>query len=179
MVLRRWTAADLAPFAALNADPVVMEFFPAPLTLDQTKLFIAGAEAHFEREGFGLWATELIETGEMIGFVGFSIPRFEAAFTPCVEIGWRLAHKFWGQGYAPEGALEVLNQAFTRLDLDEIVSFTSILNLNSMRVMDKIGMKRDVAEDFEHPRVDEGHRLRRHVLYRLNKSQFLAANEKV
>lgn len=173
LLLRRWTAADIAPFAALNADPVVMERFPATLTLDQTKSFVAAAEAHFEREGFGLWVAELIATGEMIGFIGLSIPRFEAHFTPCVEIGWRLAHKYWGRGYAPEGASAVLNDAFTRLNLEEVVSFTSTLNSNSIRVMEKIGMKRDPSEDFDHPRVEEGHHLRRHVLYRINSSDFL------
>lgn len=165
--MRRWTAQDIIPFAALNADPKVMECFPAPLTLDQTKSFVAAAEAHFDREGFGLWATELIDTGEMIGFIGLSIPTFQAHFTPCVEIGWRLAHNFWGRGYAPEGAKEVLSDAFTRLKLAQIVSFTSILNTNSIRVMEKIGMTRDPSEDFDHPRVEEGHRLRRHVLYRI------------
>ncbi len=173
LLLRRWTAADVAPFAALNADPVVMERFPSTLTLDQTKSFVAAAEAHFESEGFGLWAAELIATGDMIGFIGLSIPRFEAHFTPCVEIGWRLAHKYWGQGYAPEGAYEVLNDAFTRLNLKQVVSFTSTLNSNSIRVMEKIGMKRDPSEDFDHPRLEEGHHLRRHVLYRINSSDFL------
>lgn len=177
LILRRWTANDIAPFAALNADPVVMERFPSTLTLDQTKSFVAAAEAHFEREGFGLWAAELIETGEMIGFVGLSIPKFEAHFTPCVEIGWRLAHKHWGQGFAPEGAHEVLNDGFTRLKLEQIVSFTSTLNSNSIRVMEKIGMKRDPSEDFDHPRVEEGHHLRRHVLYRIKSSDFLRTRQ--
>jgi RimJ/RimL family protein N-acetyltransferase len=175
LILRRWMAKDIEPFAAINADPEVMRHFPSTLTLDQTKSFVAAVEAHFENEGFGLWATDLVETGEMIGFVGLSIPRFEAHFTPCVEIGWRLAHKHWGCGYAPEAAHEVLNDAFNRLKLEEIVSLTATVNSNSMRVMEKIGMKRDPADDFDHPRLDEGHHLRRHVLYRINASDFATA----
>lgn len=176
LILRRWTAADLEPLAALNADPEVMRHFPSTLTIDQSKSFIAAVEAHFDREGFGLWATELAETGEMIGFVGLSKPRFFAPFTPCVEIGWRLAKKYWGRGYAPEGALEVLKDAFGNLNLDEVVSFTATTNSNSIRVMEKIAMKRNPAEDFDHPSLEAGHRLRRHVLYRLGKQDWDSRN---
>lgn len=175
--LRRWCARDVEPFAALNADPNVMRHFPAPLTLDQTKNFIAAVEAHFEFEDFGLFATELKETGEMIGFVGLSIPRFRAHFMPCVEIGWRLAHKHWGNGYAPEAAEEVLRDAFERVKLENLVSFTATSNTNSMRVMEKIGMVRDPAEDFEHPSLEEDHPLRRHVLYRLSREQWLSRKQ--
>lgn len=165
--LRRWKASDVEPFAALNADPIVMKNFPSPLSLDQTKSFIGAVEAHFEFENFGLWATELKDGGDFIGFVGLSIPRFSAPFMPCVEIGWRLAHKYWGQGYAPEAAREVLRDGFERVKLLEIVSFTATSNVNSMRVMEKIGMKHNPAEDFDHPNVADGHHLKRHVLYRL------------
>jgi len=172
LLLRRWNAGDVEAFAALNADPAVMKNFPRMLNLDETKGFIASAEAHFEREGFGLWATELKENGDFIGFIGISIPRFNAPFMPCVEIGWRLAHKYWGYGYAPEGAIEVLNDAFGRLKLRHIVSFTATVNSNSIRVMQKIGMTRDPEEDFDHPNLPDGHRLQRHVLYRLNASEW-------
>lgn len=170
--LRRWKAADVKPFAALNACPNVMRHFPAPLTLDQTKEFIAAAEAHFSRENFGLWATERKDTGEFIGFVGLSIPRFSAPFMPCVEIGWRLAHKHWGQGFAPEAAIEVLRDGFERVKLLEIVSFTATPNVNSMRVMQKIGMRHSASEDFDHPRVADDSPLKRHVLYRLTKDEW-------
>jgi RimJ/RimL family protein N-acetyltransferase len=170
--LRRWTSNDLEPFAALNADPEVMRHFPATLSLDQTKSFIAAVEAHFEREDFGLWATDLKETGEMIGFVGLSIPRFAADFMPCVEIGWRLSKKHWGFGYAPEAAREVLRYGFEHVKLDDVVSFTATTNLKSIRVMEKIGMRRDPAEDFDHPNLEAGHRLRRHVLYRLSREDW-------
>ena len=165
--MRRWRSSDIEPFAELNADPEVMRYFLAPLSLDQTKSFVASVEAHFEREGFGLWALELLDGGGFIGFAGLSIPRFEADFTPCVEIGWRLARRFWGQGYAPEAAREALRFGFDECKLDEIVSFTSRLNLKSIRVMEKIGMHSNPAEEFDHPMVEAGHPLRRHVLYRL------------
>lgn len=149
-----------------------MQHFPGPLTVDQTKSFIAAAEAHFDRESFGLWATELKDSGEFIGFVGLSIPRFSAPFMPCVEIGWRLAHKHWGRGYAPEAAIEVLRDGFERVKLLEIVSFTATPNVNSMRVMEKIGMKHNAAEDFDHPFIPDGDRLKRHVLYRLTRDEW-------
>lgn len=167
LILRRWKTSDVEPFFALNSDPEVMRHFPSILSIDQTKSFIAAAEAHFDREDFGLWALELAETNEFIGFTGLSIPKFTSHFTPCVEVGWRLAHKFWGNGYAPEAAREALRDGFERMGLPEIVSFTATVNTNSIRVMEKLNMKRDPAEDFDHPNVAEGHHLRRHVLYRL------------
>lgn len=166
LILRRWKDSDFEPFAALNNDPKVMEFFPALLTPNQSRDMIAMIEDHFEREGFGLWAVELKESEEFIGFVGLNKPTFKTNFTPCVEIGWRLSHKFWGKGYAPEAAKAVLDAGFELFELKEIVSFTAAVNHRSMRVMEKIGMVSDPAENFNHPRLADGHPLQLHVLYR-------------
>lgn len=171
LILRRWRPEDLEPYAALNADPEVMRYFPATLSLEETRANLKLIEEKFEKQGFSFFATELKSTGEMIGFVGLNIPGFEAHFTPCVEIGWRLARKHWGQGYATEGALASLRYGFETLGLGEIVSFTAVQNAPSRRVMEKIGMRQDPGGDFDHPRVPEGHPLRRHVLYRLTPRQ--------
>jgi ribosomal-protein-alanine N-acetyltransferase len=158
---------DLAPFAALNADPRVMEHFPALLSREESDAMAARIGAHFEQHGFGLWAVEIPNVTSFAGFTGRSVPRFEAHFTPCVEIGWRLAPEHWGFGYAQEGARVVLDFAFTTQGLDEVVSFTATGNLRSRRVIERIGMVRDPADDFDHPSLPEGHRRRRHVLYRM------------
>lgn len=162
--LRRWRESDREPFYRMNSDPRVMEFFPACLTREQSNALIARAETHFDTHGYGPFAAELRATGELAGFIGLSIPQFEAYFTPCVEIGWRLAAPFWNQGLATEGAQEVLHLAFRALGLREIVSFTVPANLRSRRVMEKLGLTYD--GEFDHPRLPEGHRFRRHVLYR-------------
>jgi RimJ/RimL family protein N-acetyltransferase len=165
--LRRWLAADHEPFAALNADPRVMEHFPALLSGEETDARIALIEAHFEQHGFGLWAVEIPAVTPFAGFVGLSVPRFEAHFTPCLEIGWRLAAEHWGRGYATEAARAVLTFGFETLTAGEIVSFTVPDNLRSRRVMEKIGMVHNPDDDFDHPFLPDGHRLRRHVLYRI------------
>jgi ribosomal-protein-alanine N-acetyltransferase len=164
--LREWRAADCEPFARMNADPRVMEFFPGMLTREESDALVERALAHFARHGYGMWAAELRESGEFIGFVGLNIPAFEAHFTPCVEIGWRLAAEHWGRGLATEGAREAMRYGFDDLGLKEIVSFTVTGNVRSRRVMEKLGMTRDPADDFDHPQIAEGHPLRRHVLYR-------------
>lgn len=169
--LRHWRPEDVEPFAALNSDPVVMEHFPAMLTREQTTEFVTRIINDFTQNGLGLWATELKATGEFIGFVGLAKPTFEAHFTPCVEVGWRLAKEFWGNGYAPEAAREVLRDGFERIGLEEIVSMTATTNLKSMRVMEKIGMVTSMQDNFDHPRVAQGHILRPHVLYRLKRQQ--------
>jgi RimJ/RimL family protein N-acetyltransferase len=170
LILRRWLPEDRAPFAALNADPRVMEFQTSLLSRDQSDAFVNRIEEHFLEHGFGLFAAELQPSttglGRFIGFIGLQIPGFEAPFTPCVEIGWRLAADVWGQGLATEGARGVLKHSFEVIGLEEVVSFTAVINTRSQRVMQKIGMKHDPAEDFDHPRLPEGHTLRRHVLYR-------------
>ncbi|GAA1879856.1 GNAT family N-acetyltransferase [Actinomadura bangladeshensis] len=167
LIMRRWTEADREPFAALNADPQVMEHFPAPLTRQESDALVDRIERRFEESGFGFWALEVAGTGEFVGFTGLSVPRFDAHFTPAVEIGWRLARSAWGHGYATEAALRALGYAFDEARLDEVVSFTSAPNVRSQAVMKRIGMTYDPSGDFEHPLVPEGHRLRRHVLYRL------------
>jgi len=167
LILRRWREEDRAPFQALNADPRVMEFFPAVLTRQETDAGIARFEQHFDRHGFGFYAAELIEPKTFIGFIGLAVPNFEAPFMPAVEIGWRLAFAHWGRGLATEGARAAVHHAFETLKLPGLVSFTSTANLRSRRVMEKICMFHDPTADFGHPRIPEGHALRRHVLYRL------------
>jgi RimJ/RimL family protein N-acetyltransferase len=166
LLLRRWRDADREPFARICADPRVMRHFPAPLSRAESDALVDRAEARFAECGFGPFAVELRDTGTFIGFIGLSAPRFEAHFTPCVEIGWRLDAKVWNQGLATEGARETLRYAFEDLHLPEVVSFTVPANLPSRRVMEKIGMTRDLAGDFDHPRIPHGHPLRSHLLYR-------------
>jgi RimJ/RimL family protein N-acetyltransferase len=169
LLLRRWRPEDLEPFAALNADPQVMEHFPAPYTPEESQRMAARIEQHFQERGFGLWAVEIVGVAPFAGFIGLTVPRVETHFTPCVEIGWRLPAEHWGRGIATEGAKAALTFAFEELDLGEIVSYTAVENVRSQRVMQKIGMIRDVTGDFDHPLVPEGHRLRRHVLYRCHR----------
>jgi RimJ/RimL family protein N-acetyltransferase len=169
LILRRWRDADSEPFYNINSDPRVMEFFPACLTRTESDALIAKAEAHFEKHGFGPFAVETRAGGNLAGFVGLFIPQFEAHFTPCVEIGWRLAPEYWNQGLATEAATRVLRLAFDELQLDEVVSFTVPANLRSRRVMEKLGMM--YSGEFDHPEVPVGHRLRRHVLYRKSKDR--------
>ncbi len=170
LLLRGWKPEDRDPLAAMNADPRVMRFFPSLLTEDESAAMLERNAAHFERYGFGLWAAELKGPGELAGFIGLNVPQFQTHFTPCVEIGWRLAAHHWNKGLATEGALAVLDFAFESLGLEEVVSFTVVDNLPSRRVMEKIGMARNPREDFDHPRLPEGHPLRRHVLYRTKAS---------
>jgi RimJ/RimL family protein N-acetyltransferase len=165
LLLRRWQDSDREPFAALNADRRVMEFLPALLSRKESDAMIDRLEAHFDQHGFGFWAVET-DDGSCAGFVGLSVPRFETSFTPCVEIGWRLGAQHWGRGYATEGAQAALAFGFERVGLKEILSFTVPSNIASRRVMEKIGMTCDRADDFDHPSLAIGHRLRRHVLHR-------------
>ena len=168
--LRRWRADDVPLFGAMNADPVVMEHFVAPLTADETAAFVQRIEASFDQHGYGLWAVEVPGVSPFIGFVGLALQEFEASFTPAVEVGWRLAKEHWGHGYASEGARAAVRFGFEELGLDEIVSMTAVGNVRSRRVMERLGMTRDPADDFDHPRVPEGHPIRRHVLYRLSRT---------
>ncbi|HEY3226575.1 MAG TPA: GNAT family N-acetyltransferase [Planctomycetota bacterium] len=169
LVLRGWRDGDVEPFAALNADPRVMQHFPAPYSRAETVTMVARIRAHFDEHGFGLWAVEVPGVAPFIGFTGLSRPRFQARFTPCVEIGWRLAFDHWGRGYATEAAKAALAVGFGRLGLAEIVSFTAPVNRRSIRIMEKLGMTRNPADDFDHPGVAAGHPLRPHVLYRLTR----------
>jgi ribosomal-protein-alanine N-acetyltransferase len=167
LVLRGWADADREPFARLNADPRVMRLMPRALSRAESDLLAERIALRMAEHGFGLYAAELKDERAFIGFIGLSIPTFETAFTPCVEIGWRLAAEYWNRGLATEGARAVANHAFGGLGLAELVSFTVPHNVASRRVMENIGMTRDPAEDFDHPRLEPGHPLRRHVLYRL------------
>jgi RimJ/RimL family protein N-acetyltransferase len=169
LCLRRWLPTDRRPFAELNADPQVMEHFPEVLSPAQSDALADRIEDHFDVHGFGLWAIEILGVAPFAGFVGLSVPGFEARFTPCVEIGWRLARQQWGRGYAREGARAALDFGFHSLALDQIVSFTVPSNTRSRRVMEAIGMTRRPEDDFEHPGLPVGHPLRRHVLYRINR----------
>jgi len=171
LILRPWREADDEAFAALFDDPRVMEFL-LPSSRADIAAFIGRIRRGFVDNGFGLWAVEVPGIAPFIGYVGLSVPRFEAPFMPAVEIGWRLASAHWGKGYATEGARAALAAGFTRFGLGEIVSFTVPANTRSIRVMERIGMTRDPAEDFDHPRVPDGHRLKRHVLYRLSKQRW-------
>ncbi len=170
--LRPFRDADLAPFAAMNDDPHVMENLLARLDRAESDAFAARIREEMRARGFGLWAVEVPAEIPFAGFVGLSVPRFDAAFTPCVEVGWRLTHACWGRGYAPEAARAALAHGFHAAGLEQIVSFTSVVNRASQRVMQKIGMTRDPSEDFDHPSVPPGHRLRRHVLYRIGAADF-------
>jgi RimJ/RimL family protein N-acetyltransferase len=169
LVLRTWKASDRLPFARLNADSRVMEFFPKPLSAEESDRLIDRIDEQFRKHGFTFYAAELKRSGEFIGFIGLAVPRFEAHFMTCVEIGWRLAAEHWARGYATEGAREVIRVAFQTLKLAEIVSLTTTANVRSRRVMEKLAMTHDPADDFDHPGVPDGHPLQRHVLYRLKR----------
>ena len=172
--LRRWRFFDRAPFAALNADPEVMEHFPATLTEAESDAVVDRIRAQFDEHGFGLWALEIRGRGEFIGFTGLAVQTFDAPFNPSVEVGWRLTRSAWGNGYALEAARAAVADGFERLGLDEIVSMTATTNLRSQSVMQRLAMTCDAADDFEHPKVPEGSPLRRHVLHRLTRERWEA-----
>ncbi len=172
--LRHWSAADLGPFAAMNADPAVMQYMPGTLSRQASDAAAAAAQAHIDRQGFGLWALEVRGGPGFVGYVGLKVPSFEAAFTPCVEIGWRLARAAWGCGYATEAARACLEHAFGTLALPEVLAFTVPANVSSRAVMQRLGMSLDPAGAFEHPRLPAGHPLREHVLYRLTRAAWSA-----
>jgi ribosomal-protein-alanine N-acetyltransferase len=172
LILRRWRDGDRAPFAALNADPAVMEHFPARLSRAESDALIDRADGRFDEFGYGLWALEVAATGEFIGFTGLQMPGLDAPFMPAVEIGWRLARSAWGNGYASEAARRALAVGFDDIGLEQIVSFTSTTNVRSQAVMARLGMTHDPADDFDHPRLPVDSPLRRHVLYRLTREQY-------
>lgn len=169
LLLRRWRPEDREPFAQLNADPAVMRYFPSTLRRAESDALIERIEASIDELGYGLWAVERRSDGRFLGFAGLARHTFEAPFTPGVEIGWRFAAHAWGQGYATEAARAGLRFGFEQVGLDTILSWTSVLNGPSIRVMERLGMTHDPAEDFDHPRLPLGHPLRRHVLYRLSR----------
>lgn len=175
LILRPWKEEDLDPFAALNADPKVMEYFPAMLSKPESDQLAERIKTKMDEKGWGLWAVSVPGIAEFIGFLGLnsvdqvSLP---APFSPAVEVGWRIAFEHWGKGYATEGAKAALAYGFESLNLGEIVSFTALQNMRSRRVMERIGMHHNPKDDFEHPKLPEGHPLRKHVLYRLNQREW-------
>ena len=173
--LRSWRAEDLEPFAALNADPRVREFFPSLQTYQESADSVAHIRNHFQRRGFGLWAIEVIGGAPFIGFIGLSVPSFDAPFMPAVELGYRLAFEHWGHGYATEGSRAALAFGFATVGLREVVAMTASGNQRSRRVMEHLGMRHNPADDFDHPNIAAGHPLRRHVLYRLTVTEWNAA----
>jgi RimJ/RimL family protein N-acetyltransferase len=175
--LRQWRDDDRAPFAALNADPEVMRYFSRRLTREESAGLAAYIWGVIDRQGWGLWAVEVQGGAPFIGFVGLNAPGFEAHFTPAIEVGWRLHRDHWGHGYATEAALAALTFAFEELNLPEVVSFTTVGNERSRRVMERLGMSRDPSDDFDHPSVPDGP-LRRHVLYRIGPEQWRAARSR-
>lgn len=174
LILRQWREEDLEPFAKMNADPKVREYFATLLTKEESDASVKIAADHIARLGWGFWAASLKETGEFIGFIGIEDVYFKAPFTikPAVEIGWRLATPYWGKGYATEGAKASLRYGFEVLNLEEIVAFTVPGNSRSQNVMKKIGMHRDPKDDFDHPKVPIGHPMKRHVLYRITQAEW-------
>lgn len=175
LVLRRWRDEDREPFAALNADPEVMRYFPDALTRDESDRLIERFEARLEAEGIGQWAVERREDGRFLGFTGLAPATFEARFTPCIEVGWRFTRSAWGHGYATEAGRAALRFGFEVRRLETILSWTSVLNLPSVAVMERLGMHHDPADDFDHPRIPPGHPLRPHVLYRLDRTEWGSA----
>jgi ribosomal-protein-alanine N-acetyltransferase len=173
--LRRWTEADLRPFAALNADPVVMEHFPSTLTEAEVATFIERTEAAFDERGYGWWAVDTRHDGTFIGMVGLGRVDADYPFGPAVETGWRLDRRAWGQGFASEAARAALAHGFATVDAGEIVAFTAVGNRRSQAVMARIGMSRDPADDFDHPHLAADHPLHAHVLYRLDRKAWEAA----
>jgi len=170
--LREWKESDHDPFAEMNAHPEVMHYFPFLMTKEQTDAYLERIYDHFKTYGYGVYAVDLLATKEFIGYIGFSRPSWEAYFTPCVEVGWRLTHKAWNKGYATEGALACLEFGFNSLGFDEIFSWTALDNIPSERVMQKIGLKK--IDEFDHPLLEKGSRLERHVLYRLATKEYNA-----
>lgn len=178
LLLRRWREDDVEPFVQMVADPEVMRYFPATQTREEALAMIERVHAHIAEHGFGLWALQRRDSGAFIGFTGLGVVGFAAPFCapdrPTIEIGWRLARVHWGQGFASEAARASLACAFEDLRLPEVVAFTVPANQPSQRVMQRIGMHRDPADDFQHPNLPGGHPLRAHVLYRLSRERWLA-----
>jgi RimJ/RimL family protein N-acetyltransferase len=170
--LRQWRESDREHYAALNADPMVMRFFAGTQSREASDSSIDIWQSEIEERGWSNWAAETLDAGMFIGFIGLSVPKRVLPFTPCVEVGYRLAKEHWGKGYATEGAKAALNVAFATLVLPEVVSFTALLNVPSRAVMERIGMV-NADEDFDHPALPEGHELSRHCLYRITRKAWL------
>ncbi|MBP9791647.1 MAG: GNAT family N-acetyltransferase [Rickettsiales bacterium] len=173
LILRTWNNEDAEAYYSINTDPKVIELLLGPLTTNQVNDFILAANKHQEKHSYTLWALELKETGELLGFTGLNYTEWPAHFTPAVEVGWRLGSQYWGKGYATEAARASLEYGFKKCGLKEIVSFTVPANIRSINVMKKIGFKHDISGDFAHPKLPIDHRLSKHILYRLTANQYL------
>jgi ribosomal-protein-alanine N-acetyltransferase len=171
LLLRQWRDPDIDPWARMNADPRVMEFFPALYDRARAEETAASMRGEIERDGYGFWAVEIKATGAFAGMIGLNEITYDIPVHPKHEVGWRLAFDAWGHGYATEGAQAALQFAFGRLGWPEVVAFTAALNRRSQRVMQRLGMIHDPASDFEHPRVPGGNRLRPHVLFRIDRER--------
>jgi RimJ/RimL family protein N-acetyltransferase len=169
LILRAWRDDDIAPWAEMSADPRVMEFFPSILARADAEKTAVRMRELLERDGFGWWALEVKGGAPFIGVIALQMVPFEVPFTPAMEVGWRLAFEHWDNGYATEGAQAALRFGFEVLDQEQIVAMTAAINLQSQHVMERLGMTRDPIDDFDHPRLPDGHPLRRHVLYRLKR----------
>ncbi|STX28530.1 acetyltransferase [Legionella beliardensis] len=168
LILRPWQANDRVPYWQINQDSQVLEFLPGSLTKEQVDDFMHYQNQQLQDRGYMLWAAELQDTGELIGFIGLNYFDKPTHFSPATEIGWRLGSQYWGFGYATEGALAVLDYAFNRLGLNEIVAFTVPDNFRSRKVMERLGMTHDLTGSFAHPKLATDHPLSNHVLYRIN-----------
>ncbi|MBD3670453.1 MAG: GNAT family N-acetyltransferase [Gammaproteobacteria bacterium] len=175
LILRQWQELDRAIFAHINADPDVMAYFPTTLSQQESNQLLDRLAHHIAEKGWGLWALEQIDSAHLVGFVGLQEVNDALPFSPAVEIGWRLAREYWGQGFATEAAKRVLTFAFEELELNEIVSFTSIHNTRSRAVMERLGML-DSHNDFDHPALPQGHYLQSHALYRLTRDRWRQEN---
>ncbi len=167
LCLREWRDDDMEPFYQMNQDTKVLEFLIGPLSMEAVRKFIVDKNQTLVEKKYTLWAVEEKSTGNMIGFIGLQECLPPLPFAPALEIAWRLGFQYWGRGYATEGATAVLDYGFKTLKISEIVSYTAASNYRSQRVMEKIGMKRDLAGDFLHPKLPSDHRLAQHVLYRV------------
>jgi 3-dehydroquinate dehydratase/shikimate dehydrogenase len=178
LILQQWQKKDFKPFALMNADPNVRKYFPSILTEEESNNLAIEFQKHIEEKGWGFWAVSLKDNNQFIGFIGLNDVNFETHFTPTVEIGWRLAYDFWKKGYATEAAQASLKYGFEVLNLTEIVSFTASQNISSRRVMERLHMHHDDKDDFDHPKISEGNWLKRHVLYRINKTEWLQIKDR-
>ncbi len=176
LLLRQWRKEDLSEFALLNADPLVMKYFPKVLSAEESDVLAEKIIKLISERGWGFWAVETINTQSFIGFVGLHEPHYELPVNPCVEIGWRLARKYWGQGYATEAGQASLKCAFNDLELDEVYSFAVVANRKSRAVMERLGL-RDTMSNFEHPVIPEDSPLREHVLYKIDKRSWVGNHE--
>ena len=171
LILRQWRDQDRQPFAAMNADPQVMKYFPSTLTKEQSDALIDRFIEDIESSGWGFWAAQRIDSGHFIGFIGINYSADGLPFAPCVDIGWRLAQAHWGLGFATEGAKAAMDYAFNAINLSKVVSMTPVNNKASERVMKKIGMQKQQFT-FMHPKLADGHPLQEHLLYSVTNDQW-------